>query len=382
MPAPGRAAPAHALPPSAPVQRMPAALRTLVRRHLVTCPAVLIAPVASLSRALRSILKRFEARMTYTYAELSLCQHILLICGWSHLQACLWGLLPYFEEGFTWLAALEDAQGAAAGTLPPFDVYLASLYWSVMTVTSIGYGEMLPVNPVEHAVCTLCMLFSCTLWAYVMGSACAMAATMDPEGVAFRTNLDALNYFMRDRNLPQQERVALREYFHSSRKLQYSKQEAELLELMSPKQQGEVALRATQGWLERVWYLRPSPNENPYDHRSFVAAIAMKLVTKAFVTQERIGAGSLYILQRGLAVRRWRFLNAGKVWGEDMILDNQRLMDQQPAVCLTYCEVRPRRHVARWPFAVGPAARLPPAGWQAPSPHRMAPGREWRPLRL
>ena len=60
------------------------------------------------------------------------------------------------------------------------------------------------------------MLSSCTLWAYVMGSACAMAATMDPEGVAFRTNLDALNYFMRDRNLPHEERIALREYFPAS----------------------------------------------------------------------------------------------------------------------------------------------------------------------
>ena len=92
-----------------------------------------------------------------------------------------------------------------------------------MTVTSIGYGEMLPVNPVEHAVCTLCMLSSDpdpdpnpTLTQpnlTRMGSACAMAATMDPEGVAFRTNLDALNYFMRDRNLPHEERIALREYF-------------------------------------------------------------------------------------------------------------------------------------------------------------------------
>ena len=45
-------------------------------------------------------------------------------------------------------------------------------------------------------------------------------------------------------------------------------------------------------------------------HQSFVAAIAMRLITRAFVRQERIGAGNLYILRRGLAVRRWRFLNA------------------------------------------------------------------------
>eukprot|EP00966_Prymnesium_polylepis_P169132 3910941-Prymnesium_polylepis.1 len=35
----------------------------------------------------------------------------------------------------------------------------------------------------------------------------------------------------------------------------------------------------------------------------------------------------------------WRFLTSGKVWGEDMILDNADLIDHSQGVALTYVEV-------------------------------------------
>ena len=49
-------------------------------------------------------------------------------------------------------------------TAAPWEVYSAALYWSTMTVTSIGYGEMLPVNSYERGVCSLFMLISGVLW--------------------------------------------------------------------------------------------------------------------------------------------------------------------------------------------------------------------------
>ena len=72
-------------------------------------------------------------------------------------------------------------------------------YLSIMTVTSIGYGEMLPVTTTERLVNTFQMLSSSMVWCYVMGQACSIAATMDPDGNEFKQNLDALNIFMHER---------------------------------------------------------------------------------------------------------------------------------------------------------------------------------------
>ena len=68
-------------------------------------------------------------------------------------------------------------------------------------------------------------------------------------------------------------------------------------------------------------------------------AIAQKLEQKAFIGQERMAGGLLYIVNRGLAIKNWRCVSRGKVWGEDMILDNVSLIDYSEAVAMTYLEV-------------------------------------------
>ena len=74
------------------------------------------------------------------------------------------------------------------------------------------------------------------------------------------------------------------------------------------------------------------------NEREFIACIAMRLSMKAYVTKERLPIGQLYIMRRGMAVKLWRFLTKGRVWGEDMLLDNQELIDHAQAVALTFVE--------------------------------------------
>ena len=87
------------------------------------------------------ILKRYEAHMDVTYALLSLMKMLFLIVAWSHLQACVWGMIPTLEaEGTeTWLTDLAESEGTTVHDLKPGIKYSAALYWSVMTLTSIGY---------------------------------------------------------------------------------------------------------------------------------------------------------------------------------------------------------------------------------------------------
>ena len=46
------------------------------------------------------------------------------------------------------------------------ECYSAAIYWAIVTITSIGYGDLCPVNTHEMQVATGLMLFGSCLWAY------------------------------------------------------------------------------------------------------------------------------------------------------------------------------------------------------------------------
>lgn len=60
------------------------------------------------------------------------------------------------------------------------------------------------------------------------------------------------------------------------------------------------------------------------------------LQVKAYVASERPPLGQLYVLRKGMCIKNWRFMRAGRVWGDDLILlmadtDDTRFMDHSQA---------------------------------------------------
>jgi hypothetical protein len=185
------------------------------------------------------------------------------------------------------------------------------------------------------ALCTL-QVISAGGWAYIIGQAAGMVATLNPNAVLFHTTMDQLNYFMSERNLPKEMRMMLREFFQNARRVHQGHTEAELIGKMSPLLQGAVAVRANRAWLAQIWFLRDLNSTR--EEREFIAELAMRLRVAAFVSNERMPIGQLYVLQKGMAVRMWRFLRRNAVWGDDMLLNNAGLIDHAQAVALTYVE--------------------------------------------
>ena len=114
-----------------------------------------------------------------------------------------------------------------------------------MTLTGIGYGEMLPRSTAERVICTFCMMASGVVWTYAIGSVASIATTLSPNRVLYQNTMDQLNYFMKDRGLPRPLRMLLREYFSSARRVHQLNTDIGLLEKMSPLLQGNGACACT-----------------------------------------------------------------------------------------------------------------------------------------
>ncbi len=283
----------------------------------------------------------------WTFAKLKMAKLMLMLAIVAHWQCCLYGLVSSYmkQEGYpNWIDAFEADFEATFDRMPnSLDTFSASLYWSVMTLTSIGYGEILPVNTVERLICAGYMMFSGAVWTYAIGEFAAIATTLDPNSVMYENTMDSLNYFMRERRLPRTMRMALRDYFNAARCVHQLNDDATLLDKMSPLLQGAVALAANKQWIDHVWYFRGMAGHIAGEggreaFSDFVAELAKHLVVRPYVSHERLPVGQLYILRKGLVVKMWRFLNSGKVWGEDIILDTTELIDHSQAVALTYVE--------------------------------------------
>ena len=83
----------------------------------------------------------------------------------SHILACMWYLIgTYHDTRLTWLKVynLEDLEWQSK--------YLNSLYWSLVTMVTVGYGDIVPQNDMEKVFCIFTMLIGFTVFGFTMGS--------------------------------------------------------------------------------------------------------------------------------------------------------------------------------------------------------------------
>ena len=231
------------------------------------------------------IIKRWESKVAINYAAAAIVRVLVSLLLWAHLCACLWTLqtdLFHETRSETWLGldgmcsrALTSDCTYIDSCKPAGELYVASLYWSVMTITSIGYGDIHPVTWAERAVNIVVMLMGSILWGQLIGTFCSIIATFNPEGAEFRRMMDELNRFMRLEGLDNAMRQRLREYFHQTKHLRLTQAQRQLLQQMSPLLQGEVAWRINERWLRRVWFLRGAEH-------AFVVQVSLHLSPMVF----------------------------------------------------------------------------------------------------
>ena len=161
------------------------------------------------------IIKRWETQVAINYAAISLFKCLVGMLLLSHWFACIWGLQASFADSKlnTWLGGSSDlCQLDSQGTVVcegPGTQYASAIYWAVMTITSIGYGDIsaTPGNVSEHIVCTLLMTCGAIGWGIVLGTIVQNLSSLDPEGDEFSATMSQLNLMMSREDLPKHMQV-------------------------------------------------------------------------------------------------------------------------------------------------------------------------------
>ena len=104
-----------------------------------------------------------------------------------HVGACLWYLLARFGDfdKHTWLgrAALE----------PGPEAYMACLYFTITTITTVGYGDITPATFGERAFCVVLMLVGVISYSFAISQFSSLFNSLDSRRARLKDRLDTLN---------------------------------------------------------------------------------------------------------------------------------------------------------------------------------------------
>mmetsp|Transcript_104032 Transcript_104032/g.333449 ORF Transcript_104032/g.333449 Transcript_104032/m.333449 type:complete len:824 (+) Transcript_104032:59-2530(+) len=310
--------------------------------------------LVKLARLLRVVrlFRRFEVRTSISYGQLSLVKFFCILFIITHWLACLWALTLVLvdpDDGVPrWIDDFDEQEKNVELKTrdTPWKLYIMCIYFTSYTITSVGYGDIGPVNIVERIVSIVMIVISGISWAVVLGQVCGIIVNLDSDQQTFRTNMDELNSMMSDRVLPTDMRQRLRSFFLSNKTAQRRMRHDRLISCMSPGLQGEVVMSINDRWIGHVSLLRQiqvvakGASRNAPSFASFIVGISLRMTSIVHAQQELFGVPHvLYIVNRGLVSRQQRILQTGAVWGQDFVISDSRLVDPSQGYSLTYVEL-------------------------------------------
>ena len=150
--------------------------------------------------------------------------------------------------------------------------YTTSFYWSIVTLTTLGYGDIGPSNHHERMFCVYAMLLGASIFAYSVTNMCTLVHNLNPAEVFNRTRLDELNDYLGFLNCATELTKKCQDFFlYKVRKSDVVVYNQDLiLQDMSRTMQEDVRLQALGEMLRKIPIFADQ-------EASFLAAIAVRM---------------------------------------------------------------------------------------------------------
>jgi len=213
---------------------------------------------------------------------------------------------------------------------PITEQYLRSLYWAFTTLTTVGYGDITPLLPLEIVYTIFTQILGSTIFGYIIGNVASVMAREDEAVVMIKEKIATVTHFFANRQIPLELRIKIQRYYEYSWKQNMVFKEADILYELPQALRIECALHIHRAIILQVPLLKSLGGDvvpNLVIHLNPMSAFYGEIVV-----QECINGNEMFFISHGkFAVTREgnrmeifiKHLSDGDYFAEYAIMMNQ-----------------------------------------------------------
>ncbi|MBI5607642.1 MAG: cyclic nucleotide-binding domain-containing protein [Deltaproteobacteria bacterium] len=251
---------------------------------------------------------------------------LLYLPPFVHLLACGWIAL---------------GSGSAGRDSDPVQEYVRAVYWTLTTLTTVGYGDITPRTMVQMLYVCGTQVLGVGVFGFVISNVASVLTRLDAAREHHMSQLDRLETYMNYNRLPGDLRAQVREYFRYMWDTRQGYQDSEVLTGLPAKLRGAITMHLNRDMVRKIPLLRGAGD-------SFVQDLMEEMQAMVAVPGERIfaagepGDGMYFIRSGAVAIvtasgEVVATLHAGNFFGEMSLLSGAPR--SASAVASDYCDL-------------------------------------------
>ncbi|KAL9823527.1 voltage-gated delayed rectifier potassium channel KCNH4 [Geothlypis trichas] len=305
-----------------------------------------------LLRLLR-LLQKLDRYSQYSAMVLTLLMSMFALL--AHWMACIWYVIGRQELesndprtwDIGWLHELGKRLEApyinnSVGGPSIRSAYIASLYFTLSSLTSVGFGNVCANTDTEKIFSICTMLIGALMHAVVFGNVTAIIQRMYSRRSLYHTRMKDLKDFIRVHHLPQQLKQRMLEYFQTTWSVNNGIDANELLHDFPDELRADVAMHLNKDILQLPIFETAS--------RGCLRSLSLHIKTSfcapgeyllrqgdALQANYYVCSGSLEVLKDNVVLA---ILGKGDLIGADLCRTDQVIKTNADVKALTYCDLQ------------------------------------------
>lgn len=159
----------------------------------------------------------------------------------------LWILLAAHLIGCAWIGLADERLIA-----DPVHEYVRALYWSITTVTTIGYGDITPRSTVQTIFTMFIQLFGAAVFSMIIANLASLVASIDGARTRHKEKLEKIGTFLSYKKIPRNLQKQVHDYFDYLWESRRGFDERSVLEELPEPLRVNIAMEINQDMIAKV----------------------------------------------------------------------------------------------------------------------------------